>query len=170
MIPPWYTQSTIARWVPPVTLGSQSSSRSRPTSWSTAPSLTSRPSPRRSISRCTWQHFYEDRYSLGSQAFRYFGWLTMAPIIVLHCLLCCSAFQMGDIQITSSFDIILMKSWNRREERHTLDKIGDHAPGLFGSLPTSKLLSGTNAISISFDICYSTQLLKLCWWVMASWR
>ena len=94
----------------------------------------------------------------------------MAPIIVLHCLLCCSAFQMGDSQITSSFDIILMKSWNRREERHALDKIGDHDPGLFGSLPTSKLLSGTNAISISFAVCYSTQLLKLCWWVMASWR
>ena len=29
------------------------------------------------------------------QAFRYFGFLTMAPLIGLHCLLCCSAFQMG---------------------------------------------------------------------------
>ena len=30
------------------------------------------------------------------QAFRYFGWLTVAPLLVLHCLLCCTAFQMGE--------------------------------------------------------------------------
>ena len=30
------------------------------------------------------------------QAFRYFGWLTMAPLLVLHFLLCCTAFQMGE--------------------------------------------------------------------------
>ena len=30
------------------------------------------------------------------QAFRYFGWLTLAPLLVLHFLLCCTAFQMGE--------------------------------------------------------------------------
>ena len=31
-----------------------------------------------------------------NQAFRYFGWLAMTPMLVLHCLLCCTAFQMGE--------------------------------------------------------------------------
>ena len=30
------------------------------------------------------------------QAFRYFGWLAMTPMLVLNCLLCCTAFQMGE--------------------------------------------------------------------------
>ena len=31
-----------------------------------------------------------------NQAFRYFGWLAMTPMLVLNCLLCCTAFQMGE--------------------------------------------------------------------------
>ena len=30
------------------------------------------------------------------QAFRYFGWWTLAPLLLLHFLLCCTAFQMGE--------------------------------------------------------------------------
>ena len=41
---------------------------------------------------CTWL-LTSGQYC---QAFRYFGWLTMAPLLVLHCLLCCTAFQMGE--------------------------------------------------------------------------
>ena len=39
------------------------------------------------------------------QAFRYFGWLTIAPLLLLHCLLCCTAFQMGDKKLHQSWTI-----------------------------------------------------------------
>ena len=59
-----------------------------------------------------WQFLFSGKKILTQnthcQAFRYFGWLTMAPLLVLHCLLCCTAFQMGDNTL----------SWNHGCSQH----------------------------------------------------
>ena len=87
---------------------------------------------------CTWS-LTSGQYC---QAFRYFGWLTMAPLLVLHCLLCCTAFQMGENLHKIWF---LMEEWRdqlwfkyNRKEKPTFDSSVHHAPGLPGSLPTGE--------------------------------
>ena len=67
-----------------------------------------------------WQFLFSGKgiltQNIHFQAFRYFGWLTMAPLLVLHCLLCSTAFQMGDNTLYPSW-MIWMPYWTRRHNR-----------------------------------------------------
>ena len=100
---------------------------------------------------CTWS-LTSGQYC---QAFRYFGWLTMAPLLVLHCLLCCTAFQMGENLHKIWF---LMEEWKatlntiwfkfNRKEKPTFDSSVHHAPCLPGSLPTGEQQYG-NCLTVA---------------------
>ena len=86
------------RWVPLATPGSPPSSPSPSSRRSMEPLLTRIPT----LKRSTWRYLHvcvcvkTKKTIQYNQAFRYFGWLAMTPMLVLNCLLCCTAFQMGE--------------------------------------------------------------------------